>query len=144
MNTKGGWALIICALIALVTAISHISCIFLGAACYQAQLAPAQIVQSATDGTLLAPLATLTVSLLFILCGLFALSGASFIKKLPFQNLALLTIAILCTLRGLSTVPLSFLFPEIVSDFSLIAGAIWFITGLLYAYGYICVRKSCA
>lgn len=141
MNVKGVWALSICALISITTAIAHLSCIFLGPSCYRAQLAPQVIVQSAVDGTLLAPIGTAIVSFLFVTCGLFATSGAGYIKRLPLLNLALITIACLCILRGLSTIPESFMFPEMVSAFSISAGIIWFITGLLFAYGYICIRR---
>lgn len=144
MNKKSIWALSIGALVAFITAIAHLSCIFYGPACYQAQLAPQAIVQSAIDGTLLAPVGTIIISLLFIACGLFALSGAGFIKKLPLLHLALSTIAGLCILRGISTIPASYVFPELVSSVSIISGATWFVTGLLFAYGYLSIKGSSA
>ena len=58
-------ALSLAASIALFTVIAHMSCIFLGPACYQAQMAPPIIVQSAIDGTLIAPIGTTFISLLF-------------------------------------------------------------------------------
>lgn len=142
MELKGILALTIGAMISIATALAHLSCIFLGPACYKAQLAPPKIVQSAVDGTLLAPMGNLLVSSLFVACGLFALSGAGLIKRLPLQNLALITISGICILRGLSTVPASYMFPEVVSNVSIIAGTTWFITGLLFAYGYMCVRRE--
>ena len=141
MNPKGVISLLIAAMIATGTAIAHLSCIFLGPTCYKAQLAPPQIVQSAIDGTLIAPVGTVIISSLFLVCALFAVSGAGFIKRLPLLNIALITIAVLCIFRGISTIPASYLFPDMVSVFSIVAGFIWFLTGVLYLYGYRCVRK---
>ncbi|SMF19825.1 hypothetical protein SAMN02745866_01223 [Alteromonadaceae bacterium Bs31] len=142
MNSKGIIALSLGAAISAGTGIAHMSCIFLGPACYKAQLAPPVIVRSAVDGTLLAPVGTVLISSLFFACAIFAASGAGFIKKMPLLSLALLTIAILCVLRGLATIPSSYFFPEFVSTFSLLAGFIWFVTGCLYLYGFYCVRKA--
>ncbi|MCG9760221.1 MULTISPECIES: hypothetical protein [unclassified Pseudoalteromonas] len=37
--------------IAIFTAVAHLSCIYLGASCYRAQLAPTDIIDSAIAGT---------------------------------------------------------------------------------------------
>jgi len=140
VNTKGILALTLAAAISTATAIAHLSCILIGPSCYKAQLAPPQIVQSAIDGTLLAPVATVIISALFLSCAFFAASGAGFIKKLPLLKPALITISVVCILRGLATVPASYLFPEMVSVFSLLAGFTWFTAGVLYLYGYRCLR----
>jgi hypothetical protein len=144
LNTRGIVTLLVAAFIASGTAIAHLSCIFLGPTCYKAQMAPPQIVQSAIDGTLVAPIGTVVVSLLFLTCALFAVSGAGYIKRLPFLNSALITISILCIVRGISTIPSSYLFPEMVSSFSIMAGVVWFFVGVLYLYGYRSVRRSCS
>lgn len=136
MKRTAKLSLFVGGLIAFFTAIAHTSCIFLGPECFEAQMAPPEVVQSCKQGTLLAPLATLVISGMFILCGLYALSGAKIIKKIPLTYLALVVISGLCIIRGLSTIPLSFIFPNMVSGFSIFAGAIWFLTGLLYAYGF--------
>ena len=141
-HSKATIALLGAAAIAVITAVAHLSCIFFGPKCYEAQMAPPQIIQSSIDGTLLAPIGTIFVSLLFLSCALFAISGAGYIKKLPLLNKALLCISVLCILRGLMTIPLSFLFPEMVSSFSIIAGCTWFTAGILYFYGYFNLRQS--
>ena len=141
-HSKATIALLGAAAIAAITAVAHLSCIFFGPTCYEAQMAPPQIIQSSIDGTLLAPIGTIFVSLLFLSCALFAISGAGYIKKLPLLNKALLCISVLCILRGLMTIPLSFLFPEMVSSFSITAGCTWFIAGSLYFYGYFNLRQS--
>ncbi|MGI0119618.1 hypothetical protein [Zooshikella sp. RANM57] len=140
MNNKGVWALVIAAIITISTAVAHMSCIFLGPSCYSAQMAPQVVIQSAIDGTLIAPITTVFISILFITCGVFALSGAGILKKLPLLKLALASIATLCLLRGISTLPLSLLYPDKVSMFSISAGIVWFITGGLFMYGWICTH----
>lgn len=130
------------ALISAGTAIAHLSCIVLGPSCYKAQLAPPEIIQSAIEGTWLAPVGTTLVSMLFLLCSLFALSGAGLIRKLPLLNIALLSIAVLCLFRAIATIPASYLFPDQVNTFSIAAGFVWFISGSLYLYGYYHLRKN--
>ena len=136
MDFKVKIALSLAALISVLTAIAHLSCIVLGPACFEAQMAPPALVESATNGTMLAPVATLIVAGLFIICGVFALSAIGIIKSLPYVRPALLLISVVCLLRGVATIPLSFMFAEMVSTFNLSAGFTWFITGLLFAYGY--------
>ena len=86
--------LIIAAVIAIFTALAHMSCIFLGESCYRAQLAPELIIQSAANGSLLAPVTTTFVSSLFLLCAVYALSAAKVIMKLPPLKTAIYTISI--------------------------------------------------
>ena len=137
-------ALVTAACIAGFTALAHLSCIVLGASCYRAQLAPDILVQSAIDGTWLAPIATLVISSLFVLCALFALSAAKLIKPLPFLRAAIITISTLCLLRGAIILPLSLIFPDRTTTFAVIAGGIWFLTGLLFLFGYRWVRQDAA
>lgn len=128
--------LILGALIVIFTAIAHMSCIYLGPTCFEAQMAPPEIVQSAIDGTWIAPVGTLLVSSIFLLCAAYALSAASLIRTLPFLKLSMYVISIGFIFRGLATLPLSIVFPEVVSTFSIIAGLVWLLTGLLFFFGY--------
>jgi len=140
MKQKGFWSLIVAALIATGTAIAHLSCIALGPSCYRAQMAPEELIQAAIDGSWLASASTIGVSSLFLACALFALSGAGVIRRLPLLKLALAVIAGLCLLRGIATIPLSFLYPEMVSTFSIVAGIVWFASGLMFAHGLLSLR----
>lgn len=130
------FGLMLGALIVIFTAIAHMSCIYLGPACFEAQMAPPEIVQSAIDGTWFAPVGTLLVSSVFLLCAAYALSAASLIRTLPFLKLGMYVISIGFIFRGLATLPLSIVFPEVVSTFSIIAGLVWLLTGLLFFFGY--------
>ncbi|MDK2596953.1 hypothetical protein [Pseudoalteromonas obscura] len=123
--------LIFVALMAAVTVIAHMSCIWLGEACYRVQLAPNVLVESAKNGTWLAPVATVGISLLFAICGAYALAGAGLIRRLPLTYLALVVIGILCVIRGLAGLVLSIVFIDMVTVFSVIASAIWFMCGLM-------------
>ena len=70
-NKVGLLFLSIAAVIAILTALAHMSCIFLGESCYRSQLAPEVIIQSAVNGTLLAPVGTTFISIaVFTLCHL--------------------------------------------------------------------------
>lgn len=136
-NVKiGRAALILAGVIAALTALAHFSCIILGPGCYQAQMAPDALVQSAIDGTWIAPIGTLAISLIFMLCAIYALSAAGIIRRLPFLGLGVYCIGAICIFRGLATVPLSVAFPNMVSSFSISAGLVWFFTGLLFIFGY--------
>ena len=121
--------------ISVFTALSHLSCIVLGESCYRAQLAPEPIIQSAINGTMLAPVGTIFVSALFLLCAAYALSAAKLIIKLPLLSTAVYTISMLCLLRGVATIPLSLMYPDMVTNFSMLAGALWFISGVLILLG---------
>lgn len=129
-------ALLLAALLLIVTAVAHLSCIVLGPACYQAQLAPSEVVQSALEGTMLAPLATVLVSGLFLLCALYAVSSAGLIRHLPLLRPAMFCLALLFVVRGIATLPLSLMYPEMVSAFSVVAGILWLLCGLCFWSGY--------
>ena len=135
-NKVGLLFLGIAAVIAILTALAHMSCIFLGESCYRSQLAPEVIIQSAVNGTLLAPVGTTFISMLFLVCAIYALSAANLIMKLPLLKTAIYSISILCILRGLATIPLSLTYPEMDTSFSIIAGLTWFISGVLFFLGF--------
>ena len=106
MNKKyGTFLLFLVAIIAIGTAIAHMSCILLGPQCYAVQMAPPEIIQSAENGTLLAPLSTSFISLLFIIIALYSLSSAGVIKRLPVLSVGVYIISILCIIRGVATIP---------------------------------------
>ena len=138
--------LVLAALIAMGTAAAHLSCIYLGPECYAAQMAPPPIVESAINGTYLAPIGTIFASAVFVIQGLYALSGAGFtgklIDKLPLVNYAIYSITTLCIIRGLLPLQLWLRHPEKVNDTVLYVGIVWLMTGLLYLVGYrICAKQ---
>lgn len=152
MTAKFGILLLaLAAVIAMGTAAAHLSCIYFGPQCYTAQMAPTHIVESAINGTYLAPIGTIFVSAIFIILGLYALAGtgisnkiiAKLIDILPLVNHAIYTIALLCIIRGILPLQLWLRHPEKVNDIVFYVGIVWLLTGLLYLIGYrICAKQS--
>lgn len=139
--------LVLAALIAISTGLAHLSCIYFGPECYAAQMAPAQIVESAINGTYLAPIGTIFASGIFIVTGLYALAGAGFTgkltDKLPLVHYAIYTIATLGIIRGILPLQLWLRHPDKVSDIVFYVGIAWLITGLLYLVGYrLCAKQQ--
>lgn len=132
--------LVLAALVALGTAVAHLSCIYLGPECYATQMAPPQTIESSINGTYLAPIGTIIASGIFIILGLYALSGAGFTGKLidtlPLVHYAIYTIAVLCIIRGLLPLQLWLRHPEKVTYIVFYAGIVWLMTGILYLVGY--------
>ena len=129
--------LVSAALIAMGNAIAHLSCIFIGPACYAAQMAPPILVESARNGTYLAPIANIFVSAIFIVLGLYALSAAGVGRKLPLLKYVIFTVATLCIVRGILPLQFWLRYPDKVNDVAFYYGVGWFVTGLLYLFGYL-------
>ena len=136
MEKRATYTLIAAAFITFLTALAHLSCLILGPTCYQAQMAPPFLVQSASEGTWIAPVANILVSGVFIVWGLYALSAARIVPRLPLLGLVMYLIAGVCLLRGAMILPLSLIFPERTTVFAVLAGCAWFLTGCLFLYGY--------
>jgi hypothetical protein len=128
--------LVLAAFIAMGTAVAHLSCIFLGPECYAAQMAPPQIIESAKNGTYFAPIGTVFASALFVVLGLYALSGAGIIRKLPLLKYAVYAVATLCIIRGILPLQLWLRHPDTVNDIVFYTGIVWLVTGLLFLFGY--------
>lgn len=134
--------LVLAACIALGTAVAHMSCIFLGPECYAVQLAPAQVIASAVDGTYLAPISTICVSIIFVILALYALSGAGIIRKLPLLHYGIYAVAMLCIIRGILPLQLWLRHPDKVNDMVFYAGVLWLVTGLFFLFGYRLCSKQ--
>jgi len=141
-NMIGAVALVIVAGIALITAVAHMSCIVLGEACYRAQLAPEPVVQSAIQGTWEAPISTTFVSVLFVVCAIYALSAAQVIRPVPFLKLGIFCISGLCIIRGIATIPIVMMLSGEVPMFALVSGFLWFLSGVLCIVGYFMVNEK--
>jgi len=131
--------LITAAIIAFVTAVAHMSCILLGPECYAAQMAPKEIVESAKQGTWLAPVGTTLVSVLFAICGCYALSAAGYIRPLFLLKIGIYFIGSLCIVRGILGLQLWLRKPELFDTFGIWANWFWFICGLFFILG---IRRS--
>lgn len=135
-------ALVIAAAIAIMTAIAHLSCLFLGPACYSIQMAPEQVVESAKMGTLLAPLGTVFVAFIFISFGLYALSAAKLFYPLPKVKLIVHLIGFACVIRGILPIQLWLRKPEKITEPVLYVGIVWLVVGIFYLLGHCLMAKS--
>lgn len=128
--------LISAGVIASVSAIWHLLCIFGGPSWFAFARAPQQIIDSAQNGTLIAPLGTIIVAALMFSCTIFAFSAVGLIRKVPFIKSALMTIAVLCILRGLITIP-TFVNAAGLDLWQIIASTVWFYVGICFTAGSI-------
>jgi hypothetical protein len=122
--------------IASASAIWHLLCILGGPSWFAFARAPQQIIDSSQQGTLLAPIGTVIVAGLMFVCTVFAFSAVGLIRKVPLIKSALITIGVLCTLRGLIAVP-SFITSTHFDVWQIIASAVWFYVGICFIAGSI-------
>lgn len=113
----------------------HVMAFFGGYSWYEFLMAPPLLLESVKAGTWLAPLATFFVSGLMAIAGLYALSGAEVIFKMPLLKLALVTLSILFILRGMLIFHLMWWKPEVIDTFRIISSGIFLICGIAYALG---------
>jgi hypothetical protein len=128
--------LISAGVIACASSIWHLLCIFGGAHWFAFARAPQQIIDSSQQGTLLAPIGTVIVASLMFSCTVFAFSAAGLIRKVPLLKSALMTISILCILRGLIAIP-TFVNSTGLDLWQIIASTVWFYVGICFAAGSI-------
>lgn len=128
--------LCLAAMIAIGTGLAHFSCVFLSPDCYRLQMAPEFVVESAQNGTWLAPVAALVVASLFVVFGFYALSGAQLIRRLPLLSFGIYAIGVTCVIRGLLPLQLWIRHPDKASEPMILVGLIWLFVGLLYLIGY--------
>ena len=128
--------LISAGVIAAASAVWHLLCMLGGPSWFAFARAPQQIIESAQQGTLLAPIGTVIVAGLMFACTIFAFSAVGLIRKVPFLKPALITISLLCTLRGLIAIP--FLVTTTGLDvWEVIASSVWFYVGICFIVGSI-------
>ena len=96
---------------------------------------------------LLLLVAGLAVTILFALSGLYALAGASTIRRLPLLRTGLVTIGVIYTLRGLFLLPELLAMagvlpaPEPVPPQALLSSLVALATGVLYVLGTVASWK---
>lgn len=128
--------LISAGIIASASAFWHLLCIFGGPSWFAFARSPQQIIDSAAQGTLLAPIGTVIVASLMFACTIFAISAVGLIRKVPLLKSALITIAVLCTLRGLIAIP-TFVTSSGLDIWQIVASSIWLYVGICFIAGSI-------
>ncbi|TGE83026.1 hypothetical protein C7Y70_11555 [Pseudoalteromonas sp. KS88] len=126
--------LISAGVIAFAAATWHLLCIWGGPSWYAFARAPQALIESAQQGTYLAPVATIIVAGLIFTCGAYALSAASTIRKMPLTTAALSTIALICVARALIAVPLLIRSTEL-DIWQLVASSVWLYVGICFLLG---------
>ncbi|HRH76431.1 MAG TPA: hypothetical protein PK129_03705 [Cellvibrionaceae bacterium] len=121
-------------LIAGLAAIWHLLMIIGGPSWYAFARAPRYIVESAREGTFVAPAGAVAIALLMLTCAAYAFSGAGLIRKIPLLNLALPTISFICLVRGLYFSPV-FFSPKVLGVWHLVASSVWFVVGICFLLG---------
>ncbi|GAB2935114.1 hypothetical protein [Rheinheimera gaetbuli] len=135
MNSANNKPLLAAALCCVAAALAHLGCIVFGADWYRFFGAGEQMARMAEQGLWYPTVVTSAIVLLLVTWALYGLSGAGSIKRLPLTRLALVLIAAIFILRGVSFVGLMPMFPENSLTFWLVSSGICLFIGSLFAIG---------
>jgi hypothetical protein len=122
-------------LIAAATAFWHLLCIIGGPSWYAFARAPQVIVESAKQGTFLAPAGAFVIAGLMLSCTAYAFSAAGLIRKIPLLKSALATIAFMCLARAFAAAPM--LFNSTIDTWEAVASSGWLFVGGCFLMGAI-------
>lgn len=126
--------LIVGGLISGFAALWHLLMIIGGPSWYAFARAPLYIVESAREGTFIAPVSAVAIAGLMFTCAAYAFSGAGVLGKIPLLKLALPTISCICLLRGLYISPVFFPL-NVLGVWHLAASSVWFFVGVCFLLG---------
>lgn len=111
-----------------------------GASWYAFARAPEYIVLSAREGTLTATVGAIAIAIaiatLMFICSFYAFSGAGLIRKIPMLKSALVTISLLCLIRGAYVAPLFFELHQL-GVWHVVASSLWFFVGTCFLAGVL-------
>ena len=130
------------AIIALIGVIIHIAAIFGGTSWYIYFGAPPSVVESARNGTWLAPVSTLIITSLMAICAAYAFSALGVVRRLPFLRTGLAGMAIICLLRSLVLWPLMINHPELRNTAEVVGSIVWGFAGLGFMSGWRLVQLN--
>ena len=132
--------LIAASALSFIASLLHVACIFGGPDWYRFFGAGEQMAQLAEQGSTYPTYVTLAIAVIIALWGLYALSGAGVILKLPLLKTALVLITAIYLVRGIAGLIIPFLTTsQIVHhnsiQFWIISSIICCIYGLFYLFG---------
>ena len=107
-----------------------------GPSWYAFARAPQYIVESAEQGTFIAPVGAVAIATLMFICTAYSFSGVGIFGKIPLLKLALPIISLICLVRGLYISPI-FYSLSVLGTWHLIASAVWFFVGICFLMGTI-------
>lgn len=118
----------------ILVALLHIAMIIGGPDWYRFWGAGEQMATLEENGSLLPDLLTFFITVIFLVWGLYAYSGAGLIRRLPLLKTGLVVISSIYTIRGLLLV--TFIFrPEHLTSFMLWTSIVSLIVGLIHFIG---------
>ena len=120
----------------------HIVSIAIGATAYRFLGAGEEMALQVEAGALYPHLLTLGIAIVFFAFGIYALSGAQVLRRLPFLAPVLVTIGLIYTVRGLAVIPYSFITDSVISMDWISSGISFFIgvvhlIGIKSSWGYL-------
>lgn len=127
--------LLIGAVLSFSAALLHLGCIAFGATWYRFLGAGERMAQLADAGHWYPSTITLLIASVLATWGLYALSGAGVIRRLPFRRAALSAITVAYLLRGVVFVPLQAYFPGNSAAFWYWSSSICLCIGLIHLLG---------
>jgi hypothetical protein len=139
-NTSALWVYLAAA-IAVFGVTIHLAAIVGGPPWYEFFHAPPGVVASARAGTWQAPAGAAGIAVLMWVCALYACSAVGLIGRLPLLRPMLAGIASICLLRALALVPLSFIHPQLLDVFEVVAAIVWGTAGIGFAVGFLAARR---
>ena len=136
--------LILGGVLSFAVALLHIGIAIYGGTAYITFGAGEEFARLDTAGSPVPALVTLGLAVVFAVCGLYALSGAGVLRRLPLLLLGLLGIGAVYTLRGLMLLPELYmvLAGTIPATHSLTFSAVSLLIGLCYLIGTILSWKQ--
>ena len=127
--------LVFAAVLSFAAALLHIACIFFGAPWYRALGAGERMAQLADAGHWYPTVITLLIASVLAAWGLYALSGAGVLRRLPLRRAALCAITGIYLVRGVVFVPLQAYFPGNSAAFWYWSSGICLCIGLVHLVG---------
>jgi hypothetical protein len=118
-----------------IAALLHVGCIYFGASWYRFFGAGEEMARMAEAGSWTPGLITSGIVLVLCIWSLYALSGASVIRRLPLLRTALCLITGIYLLRGLVAVPIAVFQPQEATAFLWWSSAICLGFGLVHVVG---------
>ncbi len=132
---KGFGLLVVSAVMNFVVTAFHFVPIVIGPEAYRVGRAGEDMISMSEAGSIVPDLISFGIACVFFVFGLYALSGAGKIRRLPFLSVILPSVAAIYTLRALAIIPAYFFIPEEIVLIEVIYAIAAFIFGIFHILG---------